>query len=145
MSDFSSESDSESDHNNNNNNIEENNQDVEISDVLNIVKHKGYYCNKCGYRTNRLKHFIRHITRKVPCYVVKDYDYGLAKANELYKKRSTCVLDLLDKLENNEQVDLKKLNKYVSEIEVLGRVYPNFKQEDVDEIRSIISIYTKNE
>ena len=76
---------------------------------------------------------------------MKDYEYGVAKANELYKKRSSCVLDLLDKLENNQEVDLKKLNKYVSEIEVLGRVYPGFKQEDIDEIRSIISVYTKNE
>ena len=140
MSDFSSESDSESDHNN-----ENNKQQYEVKDETAVSKFKGYYCNKCGYRTNRLKPFIRHVTRKVPCDVVKDYEYGVAKANELYKKRSSCVLDLLDKLENNQEVDLKKLNKYVSEIEVLGRVYPGFKQEDIDEIRSIISVYTKNE
>ena len=60
MSDFSSESDSESDNNN-----ENNKQQYEVKDETAVPKFKGYYCNKCGYRTNRLKHFIRHITYRV--------------------------------------------------------------------------------
>ncbi len=72
------------------------------------------------------------------CYVVKNYDYGVNKAIELYEKRSKVVLEMLDSLENNKEVDLDKLIKYVNEIERLGRVNPRYKQSDIDAIRDII-------
>ncbi len=58
----------------------------------------------------------------------------------------TCrlILDMLDKLEDNQEVDIKKLNKLVDEVQKLGRINPNFRPEDIKEIREIISSKTKN-
>ena len=46
---------------------------------------------------------------------------------------------MLDKLKYGEEIDLNKMNKYLDKVERLGRANPNFKQEDVDDIRDIIS------
>jgi len=73
------------------------------------------------------------------CDTIKDYNYGVIKANERYEKLSETILSMLDKLENNEEIDLKKLNKYIKEVEQLGRVYPSFNPEDITQIRSIIN------
>jgi hypothetical protein len=116
-------------------NYEDNKEEV-IEEVQD--KFIGYKCDRCGYTSRRLKPFISHVTRKVPCFVVKNYNYGVQKAIEQYEKKSKIVLEMLDQLENNEEVDLNKLIKYVTEIERLGRVHPNYKQEDVDEIKEII-------
>ena len=59
-------------------------------------KYKGYYCEKCDYKTKKIDSFVNHVTRKVPCYVVKDYSYGIARAIEKYEKRSEEILDVLD-------------------------------------------------
>ena len=114
----------------------------EISEVIidkEKPKYNGYYCDRCNYKTKKLKSFIGHITRKVPCDVFKNYDYGIIKANEKYEKRSKEVLDMLDKLESGVEVDMKKLNKYVDEVNRLGRVYPTFNANDIQEIKSIIN------
>ena len=116
-------------------NYEDNKEEV-IEEVQD--KFDGYKCDRCGYASRRLKPFISHVTRKVPCFVVKNYNYGVQKAIEQYEKKSKIVLEMLDQLENNEEVHLNKLIKYVSEIERLGRVHPGYKQEDVDEIKEII-------
>ena len=110
----------------------------EVNEEIIQEKFQGYKCDKCGYSTRRLKPFISHVTRKTPCYVVKNYDYGVNKAIELYEKRSKVVLEMLDSLENNKEVDQDKLIKYVNEIERLGRVNPRYKQSDIDAIRDII-------
>ncbi len=86
-------------------------------------KFTGYSCDRCGYQTKKLKSFINHITRKIPCDVLKNYEYGLQKANEKYEKRSREVLDMLDRLESGEEVDMKKLNKYVDEVSKLGSIF----------------------
>jgi len=104
----------------------------------NKTKFKGYSCDRCGYQTKRLKHFISHITRKIPCYIVKNYDYGVEKAMEKYKLKSLAILEMLEKIENKEEIDINKLIKYVNEVERLGRINPEYKQEDVDEIKEII-------
>ena len=101
-------------------------------------KFNGYKCDKCAYKTKRIKNFINHITRKVPCDTVKNYDYGVQKAMEKYEKKSKVILDMLEKIELGEEVDIKKLNNLVNEVEILGRINPNFRQADVDEIREII-------
>lgn len=106
-------------------------------------KFTGYSCDRCGYQTKKLKSFITHITRKVPCDTVKNYDYGVMKALEKYQNRSLTVLDMIDKLENNEEVDIKKLNKYVDEVERLGRINPSFNPDDINEIREIIKSKNK--
>jgi glutathionyl-hydroquinone reductase len=106
-------------------------------------KFNGYTCDRCGYQTKKLKSFINHITRKIPCDVLKNYEYGLQKANEKYEKRSREVLDMLDRLESGEEVDMKKLNKYVDEVSKLGRVYSGFNPDDVNEIREIIKSKNK--
>lgn len=106
-------------------------------------KFNGYMCDRCDYKTKRLKNFISHITRKVPCDTLKNYDYGVMKANEKYEKRSREVLDMLDRLESGEEVDMKKLNKYVDEVSKLGRVYSGFNPDDVNEIREIIKSKNK--
>jgi len=111
----------------------------EISVEIIKPKFNGYTCDKCNYQTRRLKNFINHITRKIPCDTIKNYEYGLQKANEKYEKKSKAVLDMLDKLESGEEVDMKKLNKYVDEVSRLGRVYPTFNPEDIQEIKSIIN------
>ncbi len=116
--------------------------DSEISDKTTPVLEEtftGYKCDKCGYKTKRNKNFISHITRKVPCDVVKNYEYGVLKALEKYRKKSEVVLDMLDKFESGEEVDIKKLNKLVDEVEILGRINPNYRQCDVDHIREIIN------
>jgi len=114
---------------------------VEITPVK-VVKYNGYICDRCEYKTKKLKSFISHISRKVPCYVVKDYDYGVSKALELYEKRSKVILSMLDQLEDNQEIDIKKLNKYVDEVERLGRINPDFNKQDIDEIRDIIKSKT---
>ena len=67
-------------------------------------KFNGYTCERCNYKTKRLKSFINHITRKIPCNVVKNYEYGVQKALERYDKKSREVLDMLDQLENGEDL-----------------------------------------
>ena len=114
----------------------------EISEVIidkEKPKYNGYYCDRCNYKTKKLKSFIGHITRKVPCDVVKNYDYGIIKANEKYEKRSEEVLSMLDQLESGQEVNIKKLEKYVDEVSRLGRVYSNFNQEDITQIKTIIN------
>ena len=86
---------------------------TEVISNIDKPKFNGYTCDRCGYQTKKLKSFITHITRKVPCDTVKNYDYGVMKALEKYQNRSLTVLDMIDKLENNEEVDIKKLNKYM--------------------------------
>ena len=51
---------------------------------------------------------------------------------------------MLDKLEDNQEVDIKKLNKLVDEVQKLGRINPNFRPEDIVEIREIIRSKTKD-
>ena len=63
---------------------------------------------------------------------------------EKYDQRASLVLDMFDKLENNEEIDIKKLNKYVEEVQILGRINPNFKQSDIDEIKNIIKSKKKD-
>jgi len=109
-----------------------------------VVKFNGYTCDKCDYKTKKLKSFIGHITRKIPCDTVKDYDYGVQKALERYKNKSEIILDMLDKLEDNQEVDIKKLNKLVDEVQKLGRINSNFRPEDIVEIREIIKSKTKD-
>ena len=46
---------------------------------------------------------------------------------------------MLDDLKYGQEIDLNKMNKYLVEVERLGRANPNFKQGDVDDIRDIIS------
>jgi hypothetical protein len=50
---------------------------------------------------------------------------------------------MIDKLENNEEVDIKKLNKYVDEVQRLGRINPSFNPNDINEIREIIKSKNK--
>jgi len=109
------------------------------SEEVSKPKYKGYYCEKCDYKTKKIDSFVNHVTRKVPCYVVKDYSYGIARAIEKYEKRSEEILNMLDDLKYGQEIDLNKMNKYLVEVERLGRANPNFKQEDVDDIRDIIS------
>jgi len=111
----------------------------EISVEIIKPKFSGYYCQKCEYKTKKLKSFINHVTRKIPCDTIKDFNYGIIKANEKYEKRSQEVLDMLDRLESGEEVNMKKLNKYVDEVSRLGRVYPTFNPNDIQEIKSIIN------
>ena len=115
----------------------------EVISNIDKPKFNGYTCDRCGYQTKKLKSFINHITRKIPCDVLKNYEYGLQKANEKYEKRSREVLDMLDRLESGEEVDMKKLNKYVDEVSKLGRVYSGFNPDDVNEIREIIKSKNK--
>ena len=115
---------------------------VAETDNKNIPKYNGYFCNHCNYKTKKLKSFIGHITRKVPCDTVKDYNYGIQKALEKYDQRASLVLDMLDKLEDNQEIDIKKLVKYVDEVERLGRINPDFNKQDIDEIRDIIKSKT---
>jgi len=110
----------------------------EVNEEVFKKPYKGYKCEKCGYVTKSSNAFIYHVTRKVPCYVVKDYNYGVKKAQECYEKKSKIVLEMLESLENNAEVNLDKLSKYILQIERLGRVHPKYKQEDVDEIKEII-------
>ena len=74
--------------------------------------HKGYICDRCGYTTRLSKSFISHVTRKTPCYVIKDYSYGVQKARELYEKKSKIILKMLESLEEDKEVDLNKMAKY---------------------------------
>ena len=115
----------------------------EVISNIDKPKFNGYMCERCDYKTKRLKNFISHITRKVPCDTLKNYEYGVMKANEKYEKRSREVLDMLDRLESGEEVDMKKLNKYVDEVSKLGRVYSGFNPDDVNEIREIIKSKNK--
>ena len=117
---------------------------TEVISNIDKPKFNGYTCDRCGYQTKKLKSFITHITRKVPCDTVKNYDYGVMKALERYQNRSLTVLDMIDKLENNEEVDIKKLNKYVDEVERLGRINPSFNPNDINEIREIIKSKKQN-
>ena len=107
-------------------------------------KYNGYFCERCEYKTKKLKSFISHITRKIPCDTVKDYNYGVSKALEKYDQRASLVLSMLDQLEDNQEVDIKKLNKYVNEVERLGRVNSNFNKQDINEIRDIIKSKEKD-
>jgi len=107
-------------------------------------KFNGYLCERCEYKTKKLKSFISHITRKVPCDTVKDYNYGVSKALEKYDQRASLVLSMLDQLEDNQEIDIKKLNKYIDEVQILGRINPNFKQSDIDEIKNIIKSKEKD-
>jgi len=116
--------------------------ETQETDNKNKPKYKGYFCDKCGYKTNKIKSFISHITRKIPCDTVKDYDYGVSKALERYRNKSEIILDMLDKLEDNQEIDIKKLNKLVDEVQKLGRINPNFRPDDIKEIRDIIKSKT---
>ncbi len=134
-------------------NTEEVNDNNEVSeeknDEKNVVKeipeklqknnkYKGYLCDRCGYKTNKLKSFMSHVTRRVPCYVEKNYDYGVEKVIEQYKKKSKIVLDMLDSIEKGNRVDLNELTKHVNKLEILGRVNPEHEQQDIEDIRKII-------
>jgi len=46
---------------------------------------------------------------------------------------------MLDQLESGQEVNIKKLEKYVDEVSRLGRVYNNFNQEDITQIKTIIN------
>ena len=41
-----------------------------IISPVKVVKFNGYTCDKCDYKTKKLKSFISHITRKVPLKIM---------------------------------------------------------------------------